>query len=1129
MTPRHAPAPVAAVPPGSPVALHLAGEPMLTAASGQAVPLNQRDAALLAWLAIEGPTPRARLAALLWPDSALDDARNALRQRLFRLGKLAGTEVVSGSVVLALAAGVDHDLHDAASVLGSRRDEVGGDFGRWLEAQRVRRHVRLRDAVLARADTAEAVNDFATALLHAREGLVLEPLSEEAHRRVMRLHYLAGDRASALRAFDRCEQLLKDELGTRPSTQTLALLRSVEQAALVRPRASTRDVPVSILRPPRLVGRDRERAALAQGWQGGHVVALVGEAGMGKTRLLQEFMQAQPGLVRAAGRPGDAGVPLATLARLLRAVIDGPAGAPAVALAAGTRSELTRVLPELASAEWRPAGEGQRLVMHRAIRELLASRSALTGLVVDDLHFADEASLDLLGALIDDDAAGVGGLRWVLAYRPAEAASPTAALQASLVDQARLLPVTLAPLSHAALAVLVDSLGLPGIQGEALAAGLLRRTGGNPLFVLETLKQAWVEDTLGELADAGNLPRPVSVGRLIERRVAQLSPMALAVARVAAVSGVDFGIALAAHVLQVPAMALADAVAELESAQVMRQDAFAHDLVADVVHTSVPPSVAVHTHAQVADWLQQHGGEPARIASHWIAAHQGPQALPWLQRAADAARRGVRHREYVTFLETKSNIEAAMGDTAAAFQSLHAAAEEAVAVGVDDAAGPAWCDRLDALASNSEQTVLALLLRAGMWSHARRGEQAVASGRQALALAQSIAHTRWTMQSHRVLADAHTMLGEFEASLSHGLACIVWIDDHEDAAGRAMGHGALALSLDNVGRLAEARSHHEQSVALAVQAGDLGQASTSCANLARNFIFAGRLAAADEAVARAEQLLGAYEGEALHAAALHSMRAWTQCYGGRFGAGLASAEAGLQLAQASHAGQAALSAVRLAACWWLLGQWGRLKQVLDTIVEPAAHGLAVRVGVARLRWAYARATGAGWQPALAHRQVMQDVLAQMPPGERPDLRLPLALELVDSDDPARALAQIEALRREAQGFGHDNVVLGAHLRAADVAARHDPPHARQQALAALAMHEAGVQSTAVLPAELWLRTAAALAAAGDLAHAAELAQAGCGWIHHAAEHHVPAEFSDGFLQRNPVNRELQALAARLRR
>ncbi len=63
-------------------ALALAGHGSVRVGSGESVPLASRDAALLAWLALEGPTSRTRLAALIWPDSAPEEARNSLRQRL---------------------------------------------------------------------------------------------------------------------------------------------------------------------------------------------------------------------------------------------------------------------------------------------------------------------------------------------------------------------------------------------------------------------------------------------------------------------------------------------------------------------------------------------------------------------------------------------------------------------------------------------------------------------------------------------------------------------------------------------------------------------------------------------------------------------------------------------------------------------------------------------------------------------------------------------------------------------------------------------------------------------------------------------------------------------------------------
>ena len=96
----------------APAQLRLSGAPSCTAA-GPTHLLAPPDALLLAWLALEGPTPREKLAALLWPDSSGDAARNALRQRLFRLRKQVGVEVVTGSTTLALAPGVEHDLSPA--------------------------------------------------------------------------------------------------------------------------------------------------------------------------------------------------------------------------------------------------------------------------------------------------------------------------------------------------------------------------------------------------------------------------------------------------------------------------------------------------------------------------------------------------------------------------------------------------------------------------------------------------------------------------------------------------------------------------------------------------------------------------------------------------------------------------------------------------------------------------------------------------------------------------------------------------------------------------------------------------------------------------------------------------------
>ncbi|MCY7314440.1 MAG: hypothetical protein LH480_02115, partial [Rubrivivax sp.] len=311
--------------------------------------LGPRDAALLAWLAVEGPTPRARLAALLWPDSDAEAARNALRQRLFQLRRQLGVDAVEGQLTLALSAAVRHDLTDADSVLGDIGAELGEELQQWLHQQRSQRSQRAVARAEAQADTAEQMQHHDRALTIARGLLLQQPGSELAHRRVMRLHYLRGDRAAALMAFDACEQQLKHEVGTRPGAETLALLAMIESASVPTVPATPagasgaappplRSLPPGLMRPPRLIARDGCVARLLAPLAEGQHVLLLADAGLGKTRLMEEAAQQLAARGHSAtvvgARPGDAARAFALLARVLQACVPEPAALPAADRAA---------------------------------------------------------------------------------------------------------------------------------------------------------------------------------------------------------------------------------------------------------------------------------------------------------------------------------------------------------------------------------------------------------------------------------------------------------------------------------------------------------------------------------------------------------------------------------------------------------------------------------------------------------------------------------------------------------------------------------------------------------------------------------------------------------------------------
>ena len=147
--------------------LHLSRDPGIAVAGGPVQPLALRDGGLLAWLALEGPTSRAKLASLFWPEAAVDAARNALRQRLFQIKRQIGQDVVAGTSVLALAEGVTHDLADSDSVLGEANPGFGPELNAWLTQQRAGRHARVRESLAERCEMALQAHDHAAALSRA--------------------------------------------------------------------------------------------------------------------------------------------------------------------------------------------------------------------------------------------------------------------------------------------------------------------------------------------------------------------------------------------------------------------------------------------------------------------------------------------------------------------------------------------------------------------------------------------------------------------------------------------------------------------------------------------------------------------------------------------------------------------------------------------------------------------------------------------------------------------------------------------------------------------------------------------------------------------------------------------------
>ena len=288
--------------------------------------LERKHAAIVAYLWLEGPTPRPRLAGLLWPQATEDRARGNLRQRLSKLRE-AGLLIGDERGVLSLPPGLDLDAAEppGAPLLASLDYDDCEPFARWLDGQReAERAQRKRDWLARVRDAAQSMR-LDDALFAADQLLQTDRESEEAYRVLMEVYYLRGDGAAAIAAWDRCKLMLRELYGVLPGAATRQLGQTILDAVASAGPASAAvpaSMPITLLRPPRLIERRPLLPTLVSGWQGGRTLCVCGDAGLGKSRLLAEWVALIGPCVVAGARPGDRAVPYASLCRLMLAAID---------------------------------------------------------------------------------------------------------------------------------------------------------------------------------------------------------------------------------------------------------------------------------------------------------------------------------------------------------------------------------------------------------------------------------------------------------------------------------------------------------------------------------------------------------------------------------------------------------------------------------------------------------------------------------------------------------------------------------------------------------------------------------------------------------------------------------------
>lgn len=543
--------------------------------------LPPQAVSLLSYLIVNRDRPQTRdlLAGRFWPDLPDEKAKKRLSNTLWQIKratedaeipallKNSSTSIqITDEVQFAVdAEDFEYQLTEfdreirtrqvrgvladrLADVIGAYPGEfLSGHYHDWIDPVRDRINDRYHGALVQLVQLYKSRSEYDVALRFASTLVKQDPLREDLHREVMRLHAMLGQTLSAERQFTICTRVLKEELGVEPSPETVELIERIRTDA---PSAVVRSQPqVSDARP--LVGRSQELSVLLGRADellrgSGGVVLVEGDPGIGKTRLIEEFVEAAEwrGLrILSAGHTGLSNMrPYETLREALSASVTGLRGEHLAEVVDPVwLQQAAEVFPELGrlvngadpARALRPEEEPTR--MGEALARVILAQGGLgaTLIVLEDIHWCDEDSMQVLSQL--GSRLARSGVLLCLTYRRFEAEQSD--LVWSGISKLEALPsgsrLVVSPLRGQEVRELISAhVGPTGLSG-ATVSQLVKETNGNPLYVLEAVRNPGILDGLEseheQLLDALDLP--ASVVRSLESRIAALSPDTLTVLR----------------------------------------------------------------------------------------------------------------------------------------------------------------------------------------------------------------------------------------------------------------------------------------------------------------------------------------------------------------------------------------------------------------------------------------------------------------------------------------------------------------------------------------------------------------------------------------------------------------------
>lgn len=684
---------------------------------------------LLAFLATArgSVVTRDTLIGRLWEQEPPSDPSRALSTLVSRLRSALGPDasaIRSAGDGYQLECDTDLDELDRRVAAGAFDDAVrllacgylrGEATTEWVEARRDE-FARWRiDLLVQSGRSLLSAGDHDRASARFAEAIAGEPLREDGHRGLMEALAQSGRNAEALRAYEHCRRVLRENLGVAPSAETQALYGGI----LGGPRRSRAPAP-------RLLPGDGELPFLGRRDELEMLVSLLGDPG----RVLLAVVAGEPGI-------GKSRLVREALARRL------PAGRPLEAKCSSLMASVPFALVEELTEQ---AGFPSRVLATRPLEwavdlaDRLSSRLPLV-VFVDDLQWADPSSLQLLGVLVRRLAGK--RLTVVVTLREEELTGdhPTRLFLELARRRSSTRTITLGPLRPA------------DLEEGGFGAADWERTGGHPLLLVEQARGA----STAELAT------------IIAERIARLGPTATGTMAAAATLDRPATLEELAALTEGPGPEVRLAAARLAAEALLREQGGAwpvrHDVIAELVRAALDDRVRRRLHRRALDSLTD--VSPAELARHALGAGEWARAFDLALAAGEVALAAFADHEALTHFRSAMRLAAehGAGDEGGRVRAARGCVQALLVQGKGTEASVVLAALPPAAQGRPEFERLALTSRAA-WV-AWQPSAAIVPARRALDVARGLGDDELMGEAHALLANPYGSLGEFELALEH--------------------------------------------------------------------------------------------------------------------------------------------------------------------------------------------------------------------------------------------------------------------------------------------------------------------------------------------------------------------------